>query len=288
MRRVPSSRPRRSILAWSAAAPTATPASRPTRRSASRPTCSSRRAARPSSARRPRSTAPSTCSPAAPSAARSARSSSSGSSGGSGTPAIFGAEINNNPSPGNKEGGLTTIYEKSLGAIAKAGSTALVDVVGYAEPVDGEGLRLHGHARLRPVVHDGPRRRRARTCWSSRPAAAACFGCKPTPCIKVATNTPMYERMIDDMDINAGTILEGAPVEEVGREIFEKILAVAAARRPRARPGVGEEEFARGAWATFSLTPPSEASDDADSPCRAGVRRRRSRRPAREHGRHCW
>ena len=73
---------------------------------------------------------------------------------------IFGAEINNNPSPGNKEGGLTTIYEKSLGAIAKGGSTALVDVVGYAEPVQGQGLRGHGHARLRSGEHDRHRRRR--------------------------------------------------------------------------------------------------------------------------------
>ncbi len=73
----------------------------------------------------------------------------------------------------------------------------------------------------------------------------SCFGCKPTPSIKVATNTPMYERMIDDMDINAGAILDGTPVEEVGREIFEKILAVASGRKTKSEQhGVGDEEFA--------------------------------------------
>jgi altronate hydrolase len=72
----------------------------------------------------------------------------------------------------------------------------------------------------------------------------SCFGCKPTPSIKVASNTPMYERMIDDMDLNAGDILQGKPVEEVGREIFEKVLAVASGERTKSElAGVGDEEF---------------------------------------------
>ena len=87
---------------------------------------------------------------------------------------VFGAEINNNPSPGNKAGGLTTIYEKSLGALAKAGSTPLVDVVGYAERVDTPGPGLHGHARLRPALHHRAWSPAGPTCWSSPPAAAAC------------------------------------------------------------------------------------------------------------------
>ena len=71
------------------------------------------------------------------------------------------------------------------------------------------------------------------------------FGCKPAPSIKVATNTPLYEHMIGDMDINAGRVLDGAPVEEVGREIFEKILAVASGKKTKSEMnGVGEEEFA--------------------------------------------
>ena len=73
----------------------------------------------------------------------------------------------------------------------------------------------------------------------------SCFGCKPTPLIKIATNTPMYERMIDDMDINAGTILTGTPLEEVGREIFEFVLEVASGRKTKSElANVGEEEFA--------------------------------------------
>ena len=71
------------------------------------------------------------------------------------------------------------------------------------------------------------------------------YGCKPTPSIKVATNTPLFERMEDDMDINAGVILDGVPVEEVGRAIFEKILSVASGERTKSEiAGVGEEEFA--------------------------------------------
>ena len=71
------------------------------------------------------------------------------------------------------------------------------------------------------------------------------FGCKPAPSIKVATNTPLYDHMEEDMDINAGVVLEGTPVEEVGRQIFEEILAVAGGKRTKSeRHGVGEEEFA--------------------------------------------
>ena len=73
----------------------------------------------------------------------------------------------------------------------------------------------------------------------------SCFGCKPTPSIKIATNTPMYERMIDDMDLNAGVILSGTPLEEVGRQVFETILEVASGRKTKSElHGVGEEEFA--------------------------------------------
>jgi altronate hydrolase len=72
----------------------------------------------------------------------------------------------------------------------------------------------------------------------------SCYGCKPTPSIKVASNTPMYERMIDDMDINAGEILNGQSVEEVGEQIFEEILAVASGRKTKSEiHGIGEEEF---------------------------------------------
>jgi altronate hydrolase len=157
---------------------------------------------------------------------------------------IFGAEINNNPSPGNKEGGLTTIYEKSLGAIAKGGSTALVDVVGYAEPVTAKGFVVMDTPGYDPVSMTGIVAGGANVLVFTT-GRGSVFGCKPAPSIKVATNSPMYQHMIDDMDINAGVILEGTPVEEVGRQIFEEVLAVASGKKTRSEVnGVGEEEFA--------------------------------------------
>lgn len=157
---------------------------------------------------------------------------------------IFGAEINNNPSPGNKEGGLTTIYEKSLGAIAKGGSTALVDVVGYAEPVRAKGFVVMDTPGHDPVSMTGIVAGGANVLVFTT-GRGSVFGCKPAPSIKVATNTPMYQHMIDDMDINAGAILEGTPVETVGKQIFEEILAVASGKKTKSElAGVGEEEFA--------------------------------------------
>ncbi len=157
---------------------------------------------------------------------------------------LFGAEINNNPSPGNKEGGLTTIYEKSLGAIAKGGSTALVDVVGYAEPVKAKGFVVMDTPGYDPVSMTGIVAGGANVLVFTT-GRGSVYGCKPAPSIKVATNTPMYEHMVDDMDVNAGVILEGAPVERVGRQIFEELLEVASGKKTKSeRNDVGEEEFA--------------------------------------------
>jgi altronate hydrolase len=157
---------------------------------------------------------------------------------------LFGAEINNNPSPGNKDGGLTTIYEKSLGAIAKGGSTALMDVVGYAEPVRAKGFVVMDTPGYDPVSMTGIVAGGANVLVFTT-GRGSVFGCKPAPSIKVATNTPLYEHMIDDMDINAGVILDGTPVEDVGRQIFDEILAVAGGKRTKSEiNGVGEEEFA--------------------------------------------
>jgi altronate hydrolase len=158
--------------------------------------------------------------------------------------ALFGAEINNNPSPGNKEGGLTTIFEKSLGAIAKGGSTALVDVVHYAEPVKAKGFVVMDTPGYDPVSMTGIVAGGANVLVFTT-GRGSVFGCKPAPSIKVATNTPMYRHMLDDMDIDAGVILDGTPVEEVGRQIFEEILAVASGKKTKSElSGVGEEEFA--------------------------------------------
>jgi altronate hydrolase len=157
---------------------------------------------------------------------------------------IFGAEINNNPSPGNKDGGLTTIYEKSLGAIAKGGSTALVDVVGYAEPVTAKGFVVMDTPGYDPVSMTGIVAGGANVCVFTT-GRGSVFGCKPAPSIKVATNSPLYQHMNEDMDINAGVILEGTSVEEVGRQIFEEVVAVASGKKTKSElSGVGEEEFA--------------------------------------------
>jgi altronate hydrolase len=157
---------------------------------------------------------------------------------------IFGTEINNNPSPGNKEGGLTTIYEKSLGAIAKGGSSAMVDVVHYAEPVKEKGFIVMDTPGYDPVSMTGIVAGGANVCVFTT-GRGSVFGCKPSPSLKIATNSPLYHHMIDDMDINAGVILEGTPVEAVGQQIFEEILAVASGKKTKSEiNGVGEEEFA--------------------------------------------
>ena len=140
--------------------------------------------------------------------------------------AFFGVEINNNPSVGNKKGGLTTIYEKSLGAIAKGGTTAMRAVYAYAEPVTEKGFVFMDTPGFDPAFVTGLVAGGANVVVFTT-GRGSCFGCKPVPSIKVATNTPLYEHMTEDMDINAGRILEGASVEEVGREIFDKIVSVA-------------------------------------------------------------
>jgi altronate hydrolase len=156
---------------------------------------------------------------------------------------LFGCTPDNNPSPGNKEGGLTTIYEKSLGAVAKAGSTAMNEVYQYAEQVTTKGFVVMDTPGLDPVSVTGIVAGGAQVMVFTT-GRGSCFGCKPTPSIKVSTNTPMYERMIDDMDLDAGTILAGRPVGDAGREIFEEVIAVASGKRTKSEMhGIGQEEF---------------------------------------------
>ncbi|MCH8829558.1 MAG: altronate dehydratase [Planctomycetes bacterium] len=155
----------------------------------------------------------------------------------------FGVKIDNNPSIGNKRGGLTTIYEKSLGAIAKAGSTALREVYQYAEPVTEKGFVIMDTPGFDPASVTGMVAGGANVIVFTT-GRGSCFGCKPVPSIKIATNTPMYERMIDDMDINAGEILAGESIESVGRVIFETIIAVAGGQPTKSEAqGIGDEEF---------------------------------------------
>jgi altronate hydrolase len=152
-------------------------------------------------------------------------------------------EMNNNPSPGNKLGGLTTILEKSLGAAAKGGSTTLTAVYRYAEPVTAKGFVFMDTPGYDPVSATGQVAGGANIlCFTTGRGSA--YGCKPTPSIKLATNTPIYERMIDDMDINCGDILDGVPIETKGREIFEKILKVASGERTKSELlGYGDNEY---------------------------------------------
>ena len=158
--------------------------------------------------------------------------------------AMFGAQIDNNPSPGNKAGGLTTIYEKSLGAVAKGGTTALNDVVRYGEIVESRGLVFMDTPGLDPVSVTGLV---AGGCQvvAFTTGRGSCFGSKPAPTIKIATNTPMYERMAEDMDFDAGAILSGLSIADAGRLIFELVLDVASGRKTRSELlGLGDEEFA--------------------------------------------
>jgi altronate hydrolase len=157
--------------------------------------------------------------------------------------ARLGGEMNNNPSPGNKAGGLTTILEKSLGAAAKGGSTPLNAVYEYAEPVKEKGFVFMDTPGFDPVSATGQVAGGANLlCFTTGRGSA--YGCKPTPSIKLATNTPMYERMQEDMDINCGDILDGVTLEEKGQEIFKEILAVASGKRTKSEKlGYGDNEF---------------------------------------------
>ena len=152
--------------------------------------------------------------------------------------------MDNNPSPGNKKGGLTTILEKSLGAAAKGGTTPLTGVYKYGEPVTAKGFTFMDSPGYDPASVTGQIASGCNlVCFTTGRGSA--FGSKPSPTIKVATNTDMYNRMVDDMDINAGTILtDGRSVQEVGREIYEMFLRVASGDQSKSEAqGLGDFEF---------------------------------------------
>ena len=155
-----------------------------------------------------------------------------------------GGEMNNNPSPGNKAGGLTTILEKSLGAAAKAGTTALMEVYKYAEPVRAKGMVFMDTPGYDPVSATGQVAGGANVMAFTTGRGSA-YGCKPTPSIKLATNNDVFRRMEEDMDINCGDILDGVSIEAKGKEIFAKILKVASGEHSKSEAlGYGEAEFA--------------------------------------------
>jgi len=153
-------------------------------------------------------------------------------------------ELNNNPTPGNKLGGLTTIYEKSLGAVAKGGSTPLNAVYNYAEPVMERGLVVMDTPGYDPVSVTGQVAGGANLIVFTT-GRGSMFGFKPAPSIKIATTSELYQNLESDMDLNAGEILHGASAREVGMRILDEVIAVASGKQSKSEAqGLGEEEFA--------------------------------------------
>jgi altronate hydrolase len=152
--------------------------------------------------------------------------------------------MDNNPSPGNKKGGLTTILEKSLGAAAKGGTTPLTGVYKYAEPVTARGFTFMDSPGYDPASVTG---QIASGCnlVAFTTGRGSAFGAKPAPSMKIATNSEMFARLTEDMDIDAGRILSGeATVAEVGREIYDALLRVASGEHTKSEAqGLGDYEF---------------------------------------------
>jgi altronate hydrolase len=162
----------------------------------------------------------------------------------SGYVASTGASLDNNPSPGNKRGGLTTILEKSLGAVAKGGRSPLVDVVEYGERGAKHGLVFMDTPGYDPVSATGQVAGGANMVVFTT-GRGSCFGCRPAPSLKVSSNSDLARRMAEDIDVDAGPILTGeASVEEIGEAIFRRILATASGEPTRSEAfGYGDDEF---------------------------------------------
>ena len=156
-----------------------------------------------------------------------------------------GNEMNNNPSPGNKAGGLTTILEKSLGAVAKGGTTNLVDVYEYAQPVTAKGFVYMDTPGYDPVSATGQVAGGANMiCFTTGRGSA--YGCKPSPSLKLSTNTPLFVHQAEDMDFNCGTIIDGTEsVAQAGERFFQLILETASGKKSKSEEfGYGDDEFA--------------------------------------------
>ncbi len=153
-------------------------------------------------------------------------------------------EMNNNPSPGNKAGGLTTILEKSLGAVAKGGTTNLVEVYEYAEPVTAKGFVYMDTPGYDPVSATGQVAGGANMIVFTTGRGSA-YGCAPSPSLKLSTNTPLWVRQEEDIDLNCGEIVDGgATVAGIGERLFELILDTASGAKTKSeRHGYGQNEF---------------------------------------------
>ncbi|MBV1927615.1 MAG: UxaA family hydrolase, partial [Rhodobacteraceae bacterium] len=152
--------------------------------------------------------------------------------------------MDNNPSPGNKKGGLTTILEKSLGAAAKGGTSPLTGVYKYAEAVTASGFTFMDSPGYDPASVTGQIAGGCNVVVFTTGRGSA-FGSKPAPTIKVATNSDMFNRMVGDMDVNAGDMLSGGvSLEKKGREIYNQILSVASGEMSKSEAqGLGDYEF---------------------------------------------
>ena len=157
---------------------------------------------------------------------------------------INGGEMNNNPSPGNKAGGLTTILEKSLGAVAKGGTSNLEAVYEYAEPVNAHGFVYMDTPGYDPVSATGQVAGGANLiCFTTGRGSA--YGCAPSPSLKLATNSALWKRQEEDMDINCGEIIDsGMSIQAMGQRIFEMVLATASGEQSKSeKHGYGQNEF---------------------------------------------
>ena len=155
-----------------------------------------------------------------------------------------GAGMNNNPSPGNKAGGITTILEKSLGAVAKGGSTGLMAVYEYAEPVREHGLVFMDTPGYDPVSATGQVAGGANLiCFTT--GRGSTYGCKPTPSLKLASNSSLFKRMNMDMDFDCGGIVDGqTSIADAGHKLFELMLATASGQPSKSEEhGMGDNEF---------------------------------------------
>jgi altronate dehydratase len=158
--------------------------------------------------------------------------------------AINNGELNNNPSPGNKAGGLTTILEKSLGAVAKGGTSNLQAVYEYAETVLAKGFVYMDTPGYDPVSATGQVAGGANLiCFTTGRGSA--YGCAPVPSMKLATNSLLWQRQEADIDINCGGIVDGeTTVDQMGEEIFQALLRMASGERSKSEiHGYGQNEF---------------------------------------------
>lgn len=151
--------------------------------------------------------------------------------------------LNNNPSPGNRKGGLTTILEKSLGAVAKSGSSPLTGVFGYAEPITARGLVFMDSPGYDPCSATGQMAAGA-NLLAFTTGRGAVFGAKPAPCLKLASNSALARHMDEDIDVDCSPVLEGESMEAMGEAIFARLLRLASGEPSKSEEqGFGEHEF---------------------------------------------